>query len=80
MPGAAREDHGLRFSLQDTYDLQGNPNGGRTQMRTFFGRANGTLRLDLSKVVGIEGATIYSGSICSLVSRTPFDTIVKAFT
>jgi hypothetical protein len=44
------------------------------------GRANGTLRLDLSKVVGIEGAMIYSGSICSLVSRTPFDTIVKAFT
>jgi carbohydrate-selective porin OprB len=76
----AGEDHGLRFSLQDTYDFQDNPTGGRTQMGTFFGRANGTVRLDLSKLVGIEGATIYSGSICSLISRTPFDTIVKAFT
>jgi|ERR1035437_8319988 hypothetical protein len=25
----AGEDHGLKFSLQDTYDFQGNPTGGR---------------------------------------------------
>jgi hypothetical protein len=34
----AGEDHGLKFSLQDTYDFQGNPAGGFTQMGTFFGR------------------------------------------
>ena len=59
----AGEDHGLKFSLQDTYDFQGNPTGGRTQMGTFFGRWNGTLRLD-------EGTTLkLSRSIRSRPNR-----------
>ena len=68
----AGEDHGVEFSLQDTYDFQGNPTGGRTQMGTFFGRANGTLRLDLSKLVGIEGATIYASGLFQTGSNLAF--------
>jgi porin len=59
----AGEDHGIKFSLQDTYDFQGNPAGGRTQMGTVFGRANGTLRLDLFKLGGVAGATIYASGL-----------------
>jgi len=59
----AAEDHGVKFSLEETYDFQGNPTGGRTQMGTVFGRANGTLKLDLSKLLGIQGATIYTSGL-----------------
>jgi carbohydrate-selective porin OprB len=68
----ALEDHGLKFSLQDTYDFQGNPAGGRTQMGTFFGRANGTLRLDLSKLLGVPGATIYASGLFQTGSNLAF--------
>ena len=57
------EEHGIKFSLQDTYDFQGNPSGGRTQMGTVFGRTNATLTLDLSKLAGIPGATLYGSGL-----------------
>jgi len=68
----AAEEHGIKFSLQDTYDFQGNPSGGRTQMGTVFGRANGTLRLDLSKLVGMPGATIYTSGLFQTGSNLAF--------
>lgn len=57
------EERGVKFALQDTYDFQGNPAGGRTQMGTVFGRTNGTLILDLSKLAHIPGATVYSSGL-----------------
>lgn len=68
----AGEDHGIKFSLQDTYDFQGNPAGGRTQMGTVFGRANGTLKLDLSKLLGMSGATIYMSGLFQTGSNLAF--------
>jgi porin len=68
----AGEDHGIKFSLQDTYDFQGNPAGGRTQMGTVFGRANGTLKLDLSKLLGMSGATIYASGLFQTGSNLAF--------
>jgi porin len=57
------EEHGIKFALQDTYDFQGNPAGGRTQMGTAFGRTNATLTLDLSKLARIPGATIFGSGL-----------------
>lgn len=71
----AGEDHGLKFSLQDTYDFQGNPAGGLTQMGTFFGRWNGTLMLDLSKLLGMPGATIYASGLFQTGSNLAFTDI-----
>jgi porin len=68
----AAEDHGVKFSLEETYDFQGNPTGGRTQMGTVFGRANGTLKLDLSKLLGIQGATIYASGLFQTGSNLAF--------
>jgi carbohydrate-selective porin OprB len=68
----AAEDHGVKFSLEERYDFQGNPGGGRTQMGTVFGRANGTLKLDLSKLLGIQGATIYTSGLFQAGSNLAF--------
>lgn len=57
------EEHGVKFALQDTYDFQGNPAGGRTQMGTVFGRTNGTLTLDLAKLAGLPGASINASAL-----------------
>lgn len=54
---------GVGFSLQDTYDFQGNPTGGRSQMGTVFGRTNLTLNLDLTTLLSIPGATIFASAL-----------------
>jgi porin len=59
----AGEKHGLVFAWQDTYDFQGNPSGGRTQMGTVFGRTNATLTIDLSKLLRISEASIHASGL-----------------
>ena len=56
-----REDlaqKGITVNIEDVYDFQGNPAGGRTQMGTVFGRSTGVMNLDLQKLVSWNGATV----------------------
>ena len=52
------ERKGITITLEDIYDFQGNPSGGRTQMGTVFGRSTGSMNLDLEKLVSWQGAGI----------------------
>ena len=60
---AGAEKHGIKLSLQDMYDFQGNPSGGRTQMGTVFGRTTATLSLDLTRLAGVPGASVFASGL-----------------
>lgn len=52
------EERGITFILEEVYDFQGNPSGGRTQMGTVAGRATGIMNLDMEKLVHWRNAKI----------------------
>ena len=52
------ESKGVNIALEDIYDFQGNPTGGRTQMGAAAGRITGSLDLDLTKLLSWQGATV----------------------
>ena len=52
------ESKGVNIALEDIYDFQGNPAGGRTQMGAAAGRITGSLDLDLKKLLSWQGANV----------------------
>ncbi len=52
------ERKGLTITLEEIYDFQGNPTGGRTQMGTASGRVTGSMNLDLQKLLSWQGANV----------------------
>lgn len=57
------ESKGITIALEDIYDFQGNPAGGRTQMGTVFGRSTGSMTLDLQKLVSWQGGSVIVSGI-----------------
>ena len=57
------ESKGITIALEDIYDFQGNPTGGRTQMGTVFGRSTGSMTLDLQKLLSWQGGTVIVSGI-----------------
>ena len=57
------ERHGVTVTLEEIYDFQGNPSGGRAQKGTVFGRTNGVLQLDLEKLANWKGASLFVNGI-----------------
>ncbi len=52
------ERKGITVAIEDIYDFQGNPAGGRTQMGTVFGRSTGSMTLDLQKLFSLNGTSV----------------------
>lgn len=52
------ERKGITIAVEDIYDFQGNPTGGRTQMGTVYGRSTGSMILDLQKLLTWQGASV----------------------
>ena len=57
------ERKGITISIEDIYDFQGNPAGGRTQMGTVFGRSTGSMTLNLQKLLSWQNASVIVSGI-----------------
>ncbi len=57
------ERKGITIAIEDIYDFQGNPAGGRTQMGTVYGRSTGSMTLDLQKLISWQDASVIVSGI-----------------